>query len=169
MKMKIRRSVEEYSTFKIFLTSLDNQLYITASVTQFDADAARTIGEIYQKIAEHLTAYSGQLVLERCFGDIDFRPTLLAIRDDAFRRAQIDTTTSVTYIEGASCFGNKFSGVQIRALKTTAEIQIRTITSDGISKGRVWKADGSTFIFLHEFMEKLLTTAAIATERRNPK
>ena len=41
-------------------------------------------------------------MLERCFGDIDFRSKLLAKRDDAFRRTQIDTTTSVTYIEGAA-------------------------------------------------------------------
>jgi len=146
----IKRSIEIYSTFKIFITSLRNQLYITASVTKCDTDAERTAEDIYNKIADLLSATSSQIILERCFGNIDFQKQLLEKRSYTFHKHNIDTNTPVTYVEGESCWENKFSGVQIRALRPTSETSIRTIMDRGISKGRAWNTDGSSFFILHD-------------------
>ncbi|HVN47756.1 MAG TPA: RidA family protein [Bacteroidota bacterium] len=150
MEMMIKRSIEEYPSFKIFITSLHHQLYITASVTKYEADAERLAEEMYRRVADHIAAFSGQIILERCFGKMDFRTQLLANRSDLFRRLNIETDTPVTYVEGASCLGGRFSGIQIRVLKTTPTAQVRTMMSEGISKGRMWKTDGSTFFLLHD-------------------
>jgi enamine deaminase RidA (YjgF/YER057c/UK114 family) len=146
----IKHSIEVYPAFKIFITSLHDQLYLTASVTRHETDAERTAQEIYNRIGDLLSAASNQLILERCFGNIDFQTQLLEKRSFAFQKHHIDAKTPVTYVEGKSCLGNKFSGVQIRAMKSTPEARIRTIIDQGISKGRAWNIDGSTFFILHD-------------------
>jgi hypothetical protein len=68
----IKRAIEIFPSFKIFTTSLQNQMYITASVTRHETDAERTAEEMYNKIADLLSNSSSQIILERCFGNIDF-------------------------------------------------------------------------------------------------
>jgi enamine deaminase RidA (YjgF/YER057c/UK114 family) len=146
----ITRTLETYPSFKLFTTSLHHQLYITASVTQHETDAERMAEDIYNKIAEILSASSSQIILERCFGNIDFQNTLLGKRNQIFRKHSLPTDTPVTYVEGASCCESIFSGVQIRALKGTPENKIRTIMDEGISRGRAWVLDHATFFMLQD-------------------
>jgi enamine deaminase RidA (YjgF/YER057c/UK114 family) len=145
----INRSVETYPAFNIFTTSLHNQLFISASVTQCGTNTEHTAGEIYDRIADLLSDSSSQIVHERCFGNIGFQAQLLEKRSLAFLKNNIETNTPVTYVEGESCCESIFSGVQIRALKSTPETRVRTVMDQGISKGRAWTIDGSTFFVLH--------------------
>ncbi len=145
----VKRSIEKYPTFNIYTSSLQNQLFISASVTEATSDKGHSVEEIYSKIADILSASSSKIIHERCFGNIGIHNQILDIRTREFLRHNIETNTPITYIEGESCTENKFAGVQIRALIPTEETGIKTILDQGIPKGRVWNLNGSKFLMLH--------------------
>jgi len=144
----IKRSVELYPNFKVFVTSIHNQLFISASVTKLDIDPEQSAEEIYNRIAELLSVFASTIIHERCFGSIELRTQILEARARAALKYKMETNTPVTFIEGESCLENKFAGVQIRALKSNSETHVWTILDQGIPKGRAWNLNGSTFFIL---------------------
>jgi enamine deaminase RidA (YjgF/YER057c/UK114 family) len=144
----IKRSIELYPNFKIFVTSIHNQLFISASVTKLDADPEQSAEEIYNRIAELLTTFESKIIHERCFGSVELQTQILEARARAALKYKMETNTPVTFIEGESCLENKFAGVQIRALKPNSETHVWTILDQGIPKGRAWNLNGSTFFIL---------------------
>ena len=144
----IKRSVELYPNFKVFVTSVHNQLFISASVTKLDVDPEQSVGEIYNRIAVLLSASASKIIHERCFGSIELQTQILEARTRAVLKYKMETNTPVTFIEGESCLENKFSVGQIRALKPISETRVRTILDHGIPKGRAWNLNGSTFFVL---------------------
>jgi enamine deaminase RidA (YjgF/YER057c/UK114 family) len=144
----IKHSVELYPNFKVFVTSVHNQLFISASVTKLDADPEQSAEEIYNRIAELLSAFESKIIHERCFGSIELQTQILEARARAVLKYKMETNTPVTFIEGESCLENKFAGVQIRALKPNSETRVWTILDQGIPKGRAWNLNGSTFFVL---------------------
>jgi enamine deaminase RidA (YjgF/YER057c/UK114 family) len=144
----IKRSVELYPNFKVFITSVNNQLFISASVTKLDAETERSAEEIYKRIAELISASTSTIIHERCFASIELRTQILEARTRAVTKYKMDTNTPVTFIEGESCLENKFAGVQVRALKSNSETNVRTILDHGIPKGRAWNLNGSAFFVL---------------------
>ena len=144
----IQRSVELYSTYKIFITLLSNQMFVSASIVKMDAEPELTAEKIYNRIAELLSASSSQIILERCFANVGIQKKILEARERAFRRRELETNTPITFVDGESCLENKFAGIQIRAIKTSTENRVRTIFDQRISKGRTWSIDGSTFFIL---------------------
>ncbi|MGD0339554.1 MAG: RidA family protein [Bacteroidota bacterium] len=145
----IERSVKSFPTFDFFETSMRDQLFISASVTKGGTDAEQSAEEIYDRIADLLSASSSQVVHERCFGDIGIQPQILEARARALRKHTMEINTPVTFVEGESCLENKFAGVQIRALKPGSGTRVRTILDQGNPKGRAWNLNGSTFFILH--------------------
>ena len=148
MELTINRTIETYPTHKIFITTAQNQLFLTASIIERDSIPNQSIEQIYNRIAQLLSASSCQIVHERCFGDIEFQVQIKEIRDRVFQKHSIETNTPITYIEGKSCSGTNFAGVQIRAVRSAPEMHIRTIVDQGIPKGRVWNLNGATFFML---------------------
>jgi enamine deaminase RidA (YjgF/YER057c/UK114 family) len=144
----IQSSVEQYSTFKIFITSSSNQLFVSASVTEVDANSEHTVTEVYNNIAKLISSSSGQIIQERCFAKIGFQEYIIKARASAFRKYALEVSTPLTFVEGESCLENKFTGIQIRALIPTPENRVWTIMDQGIPKGRAWSLDGSTFYML---------------------
>jgi len=144
----IKRSVELFPNFKIFITSVHNQLFISASVTTLDIDPEQSAEEIYNRIAELLTAFESKIIHERCFGSVELQTQILEARARAALKYKMETNTPVTFIEGESCLENKFACVQIRALKPSSETRVWTILDQGIPKGRAWNLNGSTFFIL---------------------
>ena len=144
----IKRSVELFPNFKIFTTSVHNQLFMSASVTTLDIDPEKSAEEIYNRIAELLTAFESKIIHERCFGSVELQTQILEARARAALKYKMETNTPVTFIEGESCLENKFAGVQIRALKPSSETRVWTILDQGIPKGRAWNLNGSTFFIL---------------------
>jgi enamine deaminase RidA (YjgF/YER057c/UK114 family) len=144
----INRIIETYPSYKIFITTVQNQLFLTASISGHDTDPGRSVEQLYARIAQLLTASSYQIVHERCFGNIEFQGQLLQARTHVFQTNGVDINTPTTYIEGRSCSGTHFAGVQIRAIRTKPEIRIRTIMDQGIPKGRAWNLNGATFFML---------------------
>jgi enamine deaminase RidA (YjgF/YER057c/UK114 family) len=144
----IQRSVEKYPTFKIIMTSSSSQLFVSASVTEADTNSEDTVTEVYNSIAKLISSFSGQIIHERCFAKIGFQEYLIKARAGAFRKYALEASTPVTFVEGESCLENKFTGIQIRALKATTENRVWTIMDQGIPKGRAWSLDGSKFYML---------------------
>jgi enamine deaminase RidA (YjgF/YER057c/UK114 family) len=57
----------------------------------------------------------------------------------------------VTYIEGESCFGNPFAGIQIRAFRPSRpEEMIKVVSESNLPFGRMWNRDGSIFLQLQK-------------------
>jgi enamine deaminase RidA (YjgF/YER057c/UK114 family) len=144
----VERSVEIFPAFKLYITSLPNQSFISGSITSTISNPERSLEELYTRIAEVLTDSSSQIILERCFSNIDFQSQVIETRTRVLREKNLDTQTPLTYIEGKSCSDNRFAGVQIRALKSHAGTRLRTIFDQGIPKGRTWNLDGSTCTLL---------------------
>ncbi len=144
----IQRSVDTLSSCKIFVTTLNNQLFVNVSVIKRDEDPEHTIAEIYNKIADLLSASSCQIVHERCFANIGFQKQFLEARAGALGKHALETNTPITFIEGRSCLENKFAGIQIRAIKPAPENRVWTILDHGIPKGRAWNHNDSTFLIL---------------------
>lgn len=161
----IKRSVELYPNFKVFVTSVRNQLFINASVTKSDADPKQSAEGIYNRIAELLSASESQIIHERCFGSIEVQTQILEARARALLKYTMDMNTPVTFVEGESCLENNFSGVQIRALQNVSRNYVRTMFDQGIPKGRAWNLDGSTCIILQSVDGGNLSNA----ERTNRK
>jgi len=143
-----KHSVELNPNFKIFVASVHNQLFISASVTKMDADPGQSAEEIYNRIAKLLSTFESKIIHERCFGSIEFQTQILEARSHAIRGYGMETNTPVTFIEGESCLGSKFAGVQIRALIPGSDTRIRMILDRGIPKGCAWNHNGSTFLIL---------------------
>jgi enamine deaminase RidA (YjgF/YER057c/UK114 family) len=144
----ILRSTELYPAYNLYSTSLYNQLFLTISITDKDADPEKTTEEIYSRIAEILTASSSQMIHERCFAKVELQRQILQARDRALGKHHHQCNTPVTFVEGESCVENAIAGIQIRALHPASGTAIRTISEDGIPKGRAWNINGSTFYML---------------------
>jgi len=144
----INRTKKTFPDFNIHITTVQNQLFLTASITRCSSGLHQTVEELYSHIAQVLTAASFQIVHERCFGDMTFQSSMAAIRARVFQTHAMEVQTPVTYIEGKSCAGIQFAGVQIRAIRSTPDIHIRTIMDHGIPRGRAWNLNGATFFML---------------------
>ena len=145
----IQRSFELYPSFKFFITTMHNHVFISASVTGSEADPLNCAQQIYERIANLLSTTSAQIVHERCFSNIEHQKNILEARAGMLLKYKLEVNTPVTFVEGDACLQNKFAGVQIRALKPGADSRIWTIMDQGIPKGRAWNLNGSTFFVLH--------------------
>jgi enamine deaminase RidA (YjgF/YER057c/UK114 family) len=144
----IRRSIELHPTFRLYITTLHHQLFLSVSITERDADPEKTTRDIYNRIADVLEASSSQIIHERCFAKVELHRQIQNARAYALGKHQIQVNTPITFVEGESCFENTIAGFQIRALKPASGANIRTIVDDGIPKGRAWNINGSTFYVL---------------------
>ena len=144
----IQRSIELHSAYKLYSTSLHNQLFLSISITEKDANPEKITEEIYSRIAEILAASSSQIIHERCFANVELHQQIQQARACALGKHHIQGNTPVTFVEGESCFENTIAGFQIRALNPASGTDIRTIIDDGIPKGRAWNINGSTFYML---------------------
>ncbi len=165
----IERVIERLNNYKLFVTSIQNQKFICASVINNVTTVEDTIELIYDRISELLNSSSSQIIHERCFGSIDLYNQVIEARRRAFRSRNIDTNTPLTYIEGESCSGSKFAGVQIRAIKNNRETTVRTILDNGVPKGRVWNVNGSSFYMLQDINSGQLSNKTPADRKTKSK
>ncbi|RPI06975.1 MAG: hypothetical protein EHM64_00840 [Ignavibacteriae bacterium] len=144
----IQRSIELHPAYKLFITSLHDHLFLSASITDRRADPEKTTEEIYGRIAEVLAASSSQIIHERCFTRVELQQQIQKARTGALSRHGMQVDTPMTFVEGESCVEHGIAGFQIRAVTPSAGTKVRTIVDDGIPKGRAWNVDGATFYVL---------------------
>ncbi len=148
--MNITQSTDIYPQFKIFQTDVQNRYFcITAVVTDRHADPFRTAQTIYDKIAEIIANTGGKIIHERLFGNIQIYKKILEIRNQKVRQQIPDDPGLVTYIEGESCYGNAFAGIQLRLfLPFHPEEGVKTIWEGKTPLGRMWTRNGAMFLQL---------------------
>jgi enamine deaminase RidA (YjgF/YER057c/UK114 family) len=148
--MIITRTTDVHPEFKIFLTDIKNTyLCITALVTDPNADPIHMAEIIYERVTEILADKGAQIIQERVFGNIEIYKNLLKIRNKKIRRRFHDDPGLVTYIEGKSCYGNPFAGIQLRSFRPSqGEEMIKIIREGKIPRGRMWTRNGAMFLQL---------------------
>jgi enamine deaminase RidA (YjgF/YER057c/UK114 family) len=144
----IQRFIETHDAFTVYVTSLEQQTFVSISITSNDADAEETTVRIYARVAELLSESSSQIVHERCFASVGLHQTILSARARAMAGREFSSNTPVTFMEGLACSGNALAGFQIRAIRQHSDTCIRPIYDQGVHKGCAWDIDGSTFYLL---------------------
>jgi hypothetical protein len=144
----VKRTVELHPSFKLFTTTVNGrQLYCTATFTDPTGDPALSAARLYGRVSEILSESFMQIVHERLFGDLAARETVMKART----HAETDADWPVTYIQGLSCSGAPFTGVQIRAVRPLAEgDRVWTAYDGGRPVGRAWNRNGASFIIMQD-------------------
>lgn len=146
-----KRTVEQRKTFTIYTTFINqNQLYISASVTDKNANPTVTYAEIYRRILDILMQEKMQIVHERLLGSNSLFVEIIKTREEILHDKRIDEDLPFTYLQGQPCWGEGFAGVQIRAVAPREPgDRVWTIYDNNIPCGRGWNRKGATFLMLH--------------------
>jgi enamine deaminase RidA (YjgF/YER057c/UK114 family) len=157
--MIITRTTDVHPEFKIFLTDIKNTyLCITALVTEPNADPISMAEIIYDRVGEILANAGAQIIQERIFGNIKIYKNLLKVRNKKIRHRFPDDPGLVTYIEGKSCYGNPFAGIQLRSFRPSQpEEMVKIIREGNIPRGRMWSRKGAMFLQLQSLHGKNLS------------
>ena len=136
---------------RIHLRSVVEDLaHVTASVADPSGDAARASEEIYARISDILTRRRMQVIHERIFGSLKLREAILEARRRALAQSGQGEDWPITFIEGRPPWGDGLAGVLIQAVRPQQAGEVRTITDDGVARGRRWKRNGATFLMLQD-------------------
>jgi enamine deaminase RidA (YjgF/YER057c/UK114 family) len=148
--MSIKRTTDSHPEFKIFRSDVKNTyLCITALVTDPHADPVRMAEVIYDRVSEILAEAGAQIIHERMFGNIEIHKKLLEVRNQMISRRFPEDPGLVTCIQGKSCYGNPFAGIQIRAFIPSQDAETVEILREGnIPRGRIWNRKGARFLQL---------------------
>jgi enamine deaminase RidA (YjgF/YER057c/UK114 family) len=126
-----------------------DQIHISASVTDAGADPAQVSRTIYSEIANILHKHDLHIVHERLFGSLSIKDAVIDGRQASLHNGDRAEDLPMTYIQGHPYWGVGFSGVQIRAVKNSGLVEkIWTIREDGYPVGRAYRRNGTTFIML---------------------
>ena len=91
-----------------------------------------------------------QVVHERIFGSLKLREPILEARRRALGQSGQGEDRPITFIEGRPPWGDGLAGVQIQAVRPQQAGGVRTISEDGVARGRGWKRNGATFLVLQD-------------------
>ncbi len=146
-----KRTVEQHSAFTIYTTFVNqNQLYISAPVTDKNADPIVTYAEIFRRILDILMQERMQIVHERLLGSNSLFAEIVKTRDEILHEKGIDKDLPFTYIQGQPCWGEGIAGIQIRAVAPRQPgDKVWTIYDQNIPCGRGWNRNGAAFLMLH--------------------
>ncbi|HPG42157.1 MAG TPA: RidA family protein [bacterium] len=146
----VKRSIRKNKNSTLYLTYLtEDQLQLTAAVTNPQSHPVESCREIYEDIARLVNDLNMTIVHDRLFGNIIFYNDLLNARTAGLRQAARDAELPHTFIEGEPFNGKGFAGVQIRAFRPQNEDKdVWTINDNSGPRGRAWKRNGATFIML---------------------
>ncbi len=130
-------------------SAVEDLAHVTASVVDPSGDAVRACEEIYARTSDLLARHRMQVVHERIFGSLKLRKAILEARHRALAQGGRDDLP-ITFIEGRPPSGEGLAGVQIQAVRPQQAGDVRTITDDGVARGRRWTRNGATFLMLQD-------------------
>lgn len=113
------------------------EVFVTAT-----ADDAALAESVFASVATALRTHGVEPLRERLYGASAARDRLLAARERQYAAHDLDPTTPVGFVDGASPGGGDFAGVQIAGVQAPAGGAVRTVPG-----GRLWQ--GPTFRMLH--------------------
>ncbi|MBN1407527.1 MAG: hypothetical protein JW956_07055 [Calditrichaceae bacterium] len=136
--------------FIIYINKIgDQNLYLTASVTEKPKDLNTTVKTIYHELTKILLEENMRIVHERLFGNVSLQKEVIDSRQLILDEGGIQDNLPLTYIEGQPCWGVGFSGLQIRAVHPEGpDEKVWTIYDNSEACGRGWKQNGNTFLML---------------------
>lgn len=133
----------------------DDQIHISASVTNSEMDSTEACRIMYREIANTLHQYDMHVVHERLFGSLSIRDAVLEGRRESLHNGDKADELPITYIQGHPYWGEGFSGVQVRAVREGGKVEkIWTIREEDKPVGRAWIRNGAKFIMLHDMHGK---------------
>jgi len=151
-------SITQNKSFIIFSRFVGkDQVYITASVTDKNADPVSTFSEMYADIIGFLKQEKMILVSERIFGSLSYYPAINNLRNSIIQNNGINAEQPFTYIQGQPCWGNGIAGIQITAIADEENNKVITIYENGIPVGRKWSRHGTSFIMLQSIYNSLIS------------
>lgn len=130
--------------------AVDDLAHVTASVVDSSGDAVRPCEEIYVRILDILKRQKLHVVHERIFGSLKLQNAILETRHRVLAQVGQDVDWPITFIEGRPPSGDGLAGVQIQAVRPQQPGEVRTITDDGVARGRRWTRNGATFLMLQD-------------------
>lgn len=146
------RTINEYKYFNIYSTLLgENQMYISAAITDNTVDAAVSTQDVYNEILTLLRQSDFEIVHERIFASLEYQQTIIAARAETFVAHGMDAETPLTFIQGHPIKARGLAGIQIRAFKPTlASDRVWTIYEGGKPVGRGWSRNDAQFTMLQD-------------------
>jgi enamine deaminase RidA (YjgF/YER057c/UK114 family) len=122
------------------------EYHLTGTVEN-GATRAAAAADLYLQAAEVLAGRNIQPMQEKIYGLIGARPEVLKLREDAFRRHELDFRLPVTWIQGTPLRGCDFAGLQIWGI-APRDNSTHITTVEGVTgRGRLWTGPG--FRILH--------------------
>ncbi len=138
-----------FENYKVYKTLLgDDQLFITASVSNHLKDVNEIAADIYSELAFSLANDGFEIIHERIFAGLEFEKIIKTAREKAFERYALDARSPFTFIQGNPVNGPGLAGIQIRGFRPANPKDIQTILADDIPVGRRWTRNGATFVML---------------------
>jgi len=125
----------------------EGHVFLVASV-QSAADAAQAAEESYARISETLREHHLEIIHERIFGSLSVEPSVMAARLSALQTYGFAPDNPVTYIQCHPSWGDGFAGVLIHAVAPNSADGVWTIQDNGVSCGRGWRRNASTYLML---------------------
>jgi len=142
-------SVNQNKSFIIFSKFIGkDQVYITASITDKNADPISTFSEMYVNIIDFLTQEKMVIVTERIFGSLSYYSAISKMKNSILQNNGNNVEQPFTYIQGQPYWGNGIAGIQITAIANEGNNKVSMIYENGIPIGRKWLKHGTTFITL---------------------
>ena len=142
-------SINRNKSFIIFSKFVGkDQIYITASITDKNADPISTFSEMYSNIIDFLTQEKMVIVTERILGSLSYYSAINKMRNSILQNNGNNVVQPFTYIQGQPYWGNGIAGAQITAIAIEGNNEVSMIYENGIPIGRKWLRYGTTFIML---------------------
>lgn len=144
--------VKKLKSANLSVTRIGNdQMHISASVTDPHINHVEACSQIYKVISDTLHSNRMHVVHERLFGSLSVQDEVLEGRRDSLHNGDTADELPMTYIQGHPHWGEGFSGVQIRAVSEGGLVEkIWTLRENGRPVGRGWVRNGATFIMLQD-------------------
>jgi enamine deaminase RidA (YjgF/YER057c/UK114 family) len=148
-------TIDNHKSFIIYYKFINNeQVYITASITDKNINPITAFSDIYKTIVDFLKQEKMDIISDRIFGSTGFYSEIVITRKDILQHSGIDVNLPFTYIEGQPCLGEGVAGLQISAISSGNSVT--TIYENDIPVGRKWKSNGATFIMLQNLYDNKL-------------
>ncbi|MCY2930643.1 MAG: Rid family hydrolase [Planctomycetota bacterium] len=128
--------------------------------------AAASPGEYFAQVASIVAQKGIQIIQDKVYGTMAVKEHVLAARAEAYRKAGLDASLPVTWLEGTPLADTGFCGLQIWGIAPKANGGTTVATTDGqggSAPGRLWTGPGYRLLYLPAVFGDLLDGSKPAT------
>ena len=146
--MKERKCIEQ-GQYTIHRCALNNSEYLlTAALKPGACDDPSAIKRAYNDLAVIIRDINAEIVLERVFGDLAFKPQVEEARHLAFTKKE---PCPLSFIQGSPLQGSGIAGVQLHIVSIQNNpVKVWTVFDNGKPCGKGWERDGIQWLILQD-------------------